>query len=304
MVTDHSSVFNEFHARAYMPVATNYLSGRDMQFNIGTRVRLNNGIEMPILGLGVYQMSSGGQTKTACLNAIAAGYRLIDTASMYENEKDVGAAVVQSGLDRKDLFVTTKLWNNDHGYDQTLKAFKRSQAALGLEQVDLYLVHWPGGGSRKETWQAMEKLYHEGKCRAIGVSNYTIAHLKETLTYADVVPAVNQVEFHPWLFQKDLLDFCKKEQIQMEAYSPLSRAKNLDSPILKRVGSHYDKTPVQVMIRWGLQHGLIEIPKTTHKERMIENASVFDFQIDDHDMKEIDSIDKERRVSWDPSTVP
>jgi diketogulonate reductase-like aldo/keto reductase len=150
----------------------------------------------------------------------------------------------------------------------------------------------------------MEKLYHEGKCRAIGVSNYTITHLKETLAYADVVPGVNQVEFHPWLFQKDLLEFCKKEKIQMEAYSPLSRAKNLDSPMLKRVGSHHGKTPAQVMIRWGLQHGLVEIPKSTHKERISENASVFDFQIDDSEMKEIDSIDKERRVSWDPSMVP
>jgi len=275
-----------------------------MQFHIGTRVRLSNGVEMPVLGLGVYQMSSGGQAKTACLNAFAAGYRLIDTASMYGNEKDVGAAVAQSGLDRRDLFITTKLWNDDHGYDQTIKAFKRSQAALGLDSIDLYLVHWPGGGSRKETWQAMEKLYHEGKCRAIGVSNYTIAHLQETLAYADVVPMVNQVEFHPWLFQKDLLEFCKKEKIQMEAYSPLSRAKNLDSPMLKRVGSHYGKTPAQVMIRWGVQHGLVEIPKSTHKERIGENANVFDFQIDDLDMKEIDSVDKERRVSWDPSTIP
>ncbi len=277
---------------------------REMQSKIGIRTKLNNGVEMPVLGLGVYQTLSGGQTRTACLNAFAAGYRLIDTASMYGNEKDVGEAVAQSGLDREELFITTKLWNNDHGYDQTLKAFQRSQAALGLDYVDLYLIHWPGGGLRKETWQAMEKLLNDGKCRAIGVSNYTIAHLKETLGYADIVPAVNQVEFHPWLFQKDLLEFCKKEMIQMEAYSPLSRAKNLDSPILNRIGSHYGKTPTQIMIRWGLQHGLVEIPKSTHKEHIKENASVFDFQIDDQDMKEIDSIDKERRVSWDPSTVP
>jgi diketogulonate reductase-like aldo/keto reductase len=275
-----------------------------MQFNIETRVRLNNGVEMPVLGLGTYQIPSGGETKTTCLKALAAGYRLIDTASMYGNEKDVGAAVAQCGLDRKELFITTKLWNNDHGYDQTIKAFKRSQTSLGLDYVDLYLVHWPGGGLRKETWQAMEKLYHEGKCRAIGVSNYTIAHLKETLGYADIVPAVNQVEFHPWLFQKDLLEFCKKEKMQMEAYSPLSRARNMDSLILRRIGSHYGKTPAQVMLRWGLQHGLVEIPKSTNEERIIENANVFDFQIDGPDMKEMDSIDKERRVSWDPSTIP
>ena len=150
----------------------------------------------------------------------------------------------------------------------------------------------------------MEKLLKDGECRAVGVSNYMIAHLKETLGYAEVVPAVNQVEFHPWLFQKDLLEYCKKEKIQMEAYSPLSRARKLDSPILARVGSHYGKTPAQVMIRWGLQHGLVEIPKSTHKERIMENASVFDFQINDSDMKEIDSIDKDSRVSWDPSGVP
>ncbi len=275
-----------------------------MQIAIKTRVRLNNGVEMPVLGLGVYQMSSGGQAKTACLDAIAAGYRLIDTASMYGNESDVGAAVAQSGLDREELFITTKVWNNDHGYDRTLKAFQRSQAALGLDYIDLYLIHWPGGGLRKETWKAMEKLLHDGKCRAVGVSNYTIAHLKETIGYADVVPAVNQVEFHPWLFQNDLLEFCKKERIQLEAYSPLARARKLDSPILERIGSHYGKTPTQIMIRWGLQHGLVEIPKSTHKERIRENADVFDFQIDDPDMKEIDSIDNERRVSWDPSSVP
>lgn len=275
-----------------------------MHITVKTRVRLNNGAEMPVLGLGVYQMSSGGQTKTACLDAISAGYRLIDTASMYGNESDVGAAVAQSGLDREDLFITTKVWNNDHGYDRTLKAFQQSQAALGLDYIDLYLIHWPGGGLRKETWKALEKLLHDGKCRAVGVSNYTIAHLKETIGYAEVVPAVNQVEFHPWLFQNDLLEFCNKEKIQLEAYSPLARAQKLDSPILERIGSHYGKTPAQIMIRWGLQHGIVEIPKSTHKERIRANADVFDFQIDDSDMKEIDSIDKERRVSWDPSSIP
>jgi diketogulonate reductase-like aldo/keto reductase len=267
-------------------------------------VKLNNGIKMPILGLGVFQMSSGGQTKRACLAALAAGYRLIDTASMYGNETDVGAAIAESGLDREEVFITTKVWNDDHGYDRTLKAFQRSKKALGLKYVDLYLVHWPGGGLRKETWKAMEKLLKDGECRAVGVSNYMIAHLNETLGYAEVIPAVNQVEFHPWLFQKDLLEFSKKEKIQMEAYSPLSRARKLESPILARVGSHYGKTPAQVMIRWGLQHGLVEIPKSTHKERIMENSNVFDFQINDSDMKEIDSIDKDSRVSWDPSAVP
>ena len=143
--------------------------------NIGTRVKLNNGVEMPILGLGVYQMSRGNQTRSACLDALAAGYRLIDTASMYGNEVDVGAAVAQSGLEREEVFITTKVWNNDHGYDRTLKAFQRSQAALGLDYVDLYLIHWPGGGLRKESWQALEKLLGDGKCRAIGVSNYTMS---------------------------------------------------------------------------------------------------------------------------------
>jgi len=275
-----------------------------MQANIGTRVKLNNGVGMPILGLGVYQMSSGGQTKRACLDAFAAGYRLIDTASMYGNEMDVGAAAVESGLDREEVFITTKVWNTDHGYDRTLKSFQRSQKALGLDYVDLYLIHWPGGGLRKETWKAMEYLLKEGKCRAVGVSNYMIPHLKETLGYAEVIPAVNQVEFHPWLFQKDLLEFCQREKIQVEAYSPLSRSRKLDSPILARVGSHYGKTPAQIMIRWGLQHGLVEIPKSTHKERINENSNVFDFQINDTDMREIDSIDRESRVSWNPSAIP
>jgi diketogulonate reductase-like aldo/keto reductase len=292
------------HARPYMQIDAHNPLGRDLQTDIGTRVRLNNGVEMPILGLGVYQMSSGGETRRACLDAFAAGYRLIDTASMYGNETDVGGAVEESGLAREEVFITTKVWNNDHGYDRTLKAFQKSQKALGLDYVDLYLIHWPGGGLRKETWKAMESLLSDGKCRAIGVSNYMIPHLNETMAYAEILPAVNQVEFHPWLFQKDLLEFCTKQKIQLEGYSPLSRARRLDSPILARIGSHYGKTPAQVMIRWGLQHGLVEIPKSTHKERIKENANVFDFQISDPDMKEIDSIDKEKRVSWDPSAIP
>jgi diketogulonate reductase-like aldo/keto reductase len=266
-----------------------------------SRKTLNNGIQIPALGLGVYQIPQGRSTQEAVDYALKIGYRLIDTASLYGNEREVGKAVRESGIDRKEIFVTTKLWNSDHGYDSTIRAFEKSQSLLGLEYVDLYLVHWPVPGLRRETWRAMESLLREGKCLAIGVSNYTIAHLKELLGDASVIPAVNQVEFSPFLYQKELLAFCNANRIQLEAYSPLTRGSRLHHPTILLMAQRYSHTPAQIMIRWSLQHGLVVIPKSARKERIRENSQVFDFDISPQDMKELDSLDESLRTDWDPT---
>lgn len=272
--------------------------------NIDTKVRLNNGVEMPIFGLGTYQSRRGKETKEAVLAALEAGYRLIDTAAMYENEEDVGEAVRKSGIPREEIFVTTKLWNSDHGYDRTLVAFEDSRRKLGLPYVDLYLIHWPVEGLRNESWKALEKLLKEGKCRAIGVSNYMTWHLKELFRNSSTVPAVNQVEFSPYLYQKDLLKFCRKHDIQLEAYSPLTKGHKLNDPRLGDIGLKYSKSPAQILIRWALQKEVIVIPKSSRRERILENADVFDFAISAKDTKVLDSFNQDLRTSWDPSTAP
>jgi methylglyoxal/glyoxal reductase len=275
-----------------------------MQAGIETRVTLNSGIKMPWLGLGVYQASAGQGTQKAVQAAFDYGYRLIDTARIYGNEKDVGIAVRQSGLPRDEVFVTTKLWNSDHGYDSTLHAFQESLHRLGLAYVDLYLIHWPQPGLRSETWKAMIKLLKEGKARSIGVSNYTIGHLKELLRESDVVPDVNQVEFHPFLYQKDLLEFCQQKKIQLEAYSPLTRGQRLDDPVIKSIATRHSRTPAQVLIRWCLQHKVVAIPKSSRKERILENSKVFDFDLKPEEIRQLDSLSEDMRTNWDPTNVP
>ncbi|MCX6653297.1 MAG: aldo/keto reductase [Methanomassiliicoccales archaeon] len=275
-----------------------------MKLTIGTRFKLNNGVEMPCLGLGTWKMTEGKETREAVLQAFAAGYRMIDTTKVYGNEKEVGEAFRQSGLPREEVFITTKVWNSDHGYQETLNACQRSLRALGMEYVDLYLVHWPGGGRRPETWKAMEWLLKEGKCRAVGVSNYTIRHLEEMSGYAEIVPTVNQVEFTPFLYQKDLLDYCSAKRIQVEAYSPLTHGKYLENTSLKSIAIHYRKSVAQVLIRWGLQHGTVEIPKSKRRNRIIENAGVFDFQISARDMRTLDLLDAGMRTAWNPEEIP
>lgn len=265
---------------------------------------LNNGIEMPVLGLGTYQISTRKSALNAVQWAIEAGYRHLDTASMYGNEREVGQAIRQSGMPREDIFVTTKLWNSDHGYDSTLSAFDRSLKRLGLDQVDLYLIHWPVENLRRESWRALETLLERGKCRAIGVSNYTIRHLEEILRESSTVPAVNQVEFSPFLYQRDLLKFCRDQGIQLEAYSPLTKANRLSDPRLQTIGSKYDKSPAQVLIRWALQKGTVVIPKSSRKERIYENADVFDFDLSQQDMDQLDSCHENYRSTWDPTDEP
>ena len=274
-----------------------------MDLNIGTRVELNNGIKMPRFGLGVYQADSGGETEEAVRTALDDGYRLIDTASAYGNEADVGKGIRESGIDREEIFVTTKLWNDDQGYDKAIKAFDTSLEKLGLEYVDLYLVHWPVSGKRIDSYKALEKILKSGKSRAIGVSNFTIRHLEELIKNTEIVPAVNQVEFHSFLFQKELMEFCKENNIQLEAYSPIARAKKFNNPVIQEMSKKYSKTPAQIMIRWILQHKVIAIPKSTHEKRIKENADVFDFEITENDMEKIDSINESMRIAWDPSEI-
>jgi diketogulonate reductase-like aldo/keto reductase len=274
------------------------------ELSLETTVRLNNGIEMPVFGLGTYQAGRGEETRNAVGVALNTGYRLLDTASIYGNERDVGIAVRESGIPREDIFVTTKLWNSDHGYEPALSACEASLKRMGLSYVDLYLIHWPVRGLRKESWKALEVLLEKGKCRAIGVSNYMERHLIELLGDSSVVPAVNQVEFHPYLYLKELSEFCMSRGIFLEAYSPLTQGEMLDDPKLVELASRYSKTTAQILIRWSLQRGAVVIPKSSRKKRIIENANVFDFSISDGDMRILDSFDKNMHTSWDPSRIP
>jgi diketogulonate reductase-like aldo/keto reductase len=237
-------------------------------------------------------LEKGAQTQNAVAWALEAGYRHIDTAAMYGNEEDVGLAVAQSQVRREDVFITTKLRNDDHGYESTLKACEESLRQLRTEYIDLYLVHWPVSGLRGKTWEAFTKLYEQGKCRAIGVSNYTIRHLNELLANNPLVPMVNQIEIHPFLYRKDLIDYCTARGIAVEAYSPLSKARRMDDPRLVSIAGRCQRSVAQVMIRWTLQHGWISLPKSVRKERIVENVNVFDFDLPPADMLTLDSMDE------------
>src|SRR3990170_849993 len=221
-----------------------------MQLVPHSTVKLNNGVEIPRLGLGVYQSPPGKTTRDAVRYALECGYRLVDTARIYGNEGDVGMGVRESRLSRDQVFVTTKLWNSDHGYDSTIRACEESLRRLGLKYLDLYLVHWPVSGVRNESWRAMEKMVRDGKCRAIGVSNYTIHHLNDLLASSNTVPAVNQVEFHPFLYQQKLFEYCRGHGIQLEAYSPLTRGERLNHPKVVEIAKKHLRTPAQILIRW------------------------------------------------------
>jgi diketogulonate reductase-like aldo/keto reductase len=275
-----------------------------LDLNIESTVRLNNDVQMPILGLGVYQSPPGRVTENAVKFALRVGYRHVDTARIYGNESDVGEAVREGGIPRDDLFVTTKLCNSDQGYDSTLRACEASLKRLGLDYLDLYLVHFPVPDVRKESWRAMEALLKKGKCRAIGVSNFTIRHIEELIEESEVIPSVNQVEFHPLLYQRELLKYCQKQGIQVEAYSPLARGERFEHPRIASLAEEYSKTPAQLMIRWGIQHGLVVIPKSTREERIRENSQVLDFDISDDDMGSLDSLDENLRLNWDPTNIP
>jgi len=275
--------------------------------DLTSRVRLNQGPEMPVLGLGVFQSPPGKETQDAVRWALEAGYRLIDTAAMYGNEKDVGAAVRASGVARDEVFVTTKLWHTDLGYASAKRACQESVEKLGLGFIDLYLIHWPRADSpqvRIDTWHALEELHEAGVCRAIGVSNYTTRHLEE-IARSRTPPAVNQVEFHPFVYDPELVEYARAHRLQLEAYSPLTRNRRLDDPVVAEIAAAHHRSPAQVLIRWGLQLGFVEIPKSTHRERIEENARVFDFELTPTEMERLSALRDRRRVTqWDPSQIP
>jgi len=275
-----------------------------MALTIESRITLSDGAKIPVLGLGVWQAGAGKETRKAVSAALESGYRLIDTAKLYGNERDVGAAVRESGIPRDEIFVTTKLWNSDQGFESALRAFDGSRRELGLEYVDLYLVHWPVPQLRNESWKALVKIREQGLARSIGVSNYTIPHLEELLRATPVPPSVNQVEFHPFLFQRELLEHGQKHHIQLEAYSPLTRGRRLKHPVIKEIAAKYGRTPAQILIRWGLQHGLVVIPKSVRPERIRENADVFGFEIKSPDMARLDALDERSHLAWNPEDLP
>ncbi|WP_112182321.1 MULTISPECIES: aldo/keto reductase [Paraliobacillus] len=272
--------------------------------NLQATTTLHNGVKMPWLGLGVFQVEDGDEVIHSVTSALEHGYKSIDTAAAYKNEEGVGKALAKSGVPREELFITSKLWNGDQGYESTLNAFESSLQKLGLDYLDLYLIHWPvpAEGKFKDSWRAMEKLYKQGKIRAIGVSNFKEHHLDELIKDAEVVPMVNQVEFHPHLDQKSLRDYCKKHSIQIEAWSPLKQGELLDDPTLKKIADKYEKTTAQVIIRWDLQSEVITIPKSVKEHRIVANADVFDFELSQADMNTINGLNKDERVGPDPDT--
>jgi methylglyoxal/glyoxal reductase len=263
---------------------------------------LNNGISMPLLGLGVYDMYNR-EAEEAVGHALEIGYRLIDTAAMYENEEEIGHAIRASGVSRKEIFLTTKVANPDQGYDAALKAFDESSKKLNCEYIDLYLVHWPIKKTRKDTWLALERLYREQRVRAIGVANYLVPFLNELETYGSITTAVDQVEFSPYLFLEELLNECKRKHIQLQAYTPLVRGQRFSDPRLISMADKYARTPAQIILRWALQLGVSTIPKSSNIKRLKENFEVFDFQISNEDMKAIGAFHENFRVVDDPMVM-
>lgn len=274
--------------------------------NAATRMHLNNGTDIPVLGLGVFKSPAGEETQRAVREALSVGYRHIDTARIYGNEADVGAAIRASDVPREEIFVTTKLWETDQGYDSTIAACHESLRLMGLEYVDLYLIHWPAPGKRLDSWRAMEKLLDQRVCRSIGVSNYMVRHLDELLEVARIIPAVNQIEMSPYLYgsRHDVVTLCESQAIAIEAYSPLTKGKKLTDPGLVAIAAHYNKTSAQVLIRWALEKGFIVLPKSNNAQRIRENAAVFDFVITADDMATLDSFNENYITSWDPTDAP
>ncbi|WP_167629873.1 aldo/keto reductase [Listeria valentina] len=267
--------------------------------SITETVELANGVKMPRLGFGVWKVDDK-EVVDPVKWALQAGYRAIDTAKAYGNEAGVGQAIKESGLKREDLFLTSKLWNADQGYDATIEVFEASLKRLGTDYLDLYLIHWPVAGKFKDTWRAFEQLYQDGKIRAIGVCNFQEHHLKELIADADIVPMVNQIELHPHLTQEPLRQFCRDHKIVVEAWSPLGNGQMLSDPELKKIADKYGKSVAQVIIKWDLQNGIVTIPKSVHKERIEENADVFDFKLSDEDMLAISAMNKDERTGPDP----
>ena len=265
---------------------------------------MNDGHKIPVVGLGTWKSEPGDSTYNAVLASINAGYRHIDTARAYDNESDVGRAVNDAEVPRDDLFITTKLWNKDQGYQTALEACEKSLARLDCDYIDLYLIHWPLKELRNNSWRAFIELQEKGLCKSIGVSNFTIDNLKELEAKYGILPAINQVEFHPYHYQKELLEYCNFKNIIIEAYSPLVHAKRMDEPRLVAISDELSKTPAQVLIRWAMQRGMVVLPKSVNQNRIIENFAVFDFEISDSLMKRLDDLDERFVTCWDPHNPP
>jgi diketogulonate reductase-like aldo/keto reductase len=259
---------------------------------------------MPWFGIGVFKVEEGPELVNAVKTAIKHGYRSVDTAAIYENEEGVGKGIQEGlkeeGISREELFVTSKVWNADLGYESTIAAYGASLKKLGLEYLDLYLIHWPVEGKYKEAWSPLQTLYKEGRVKAIGVSNFQIHHLKDLMKDAEIKPMVNQVEYHPRLTQKEIQSFCQEQEIQLEAWSPLMQGQLLDNEVLQEIAAKYNKTVAQTILRWDLQNGVITIPKSTKEHRIVENSQVFDFELVEEDMKRIDALNGNHRVGPDP----
>jgi diketogulonate reductase-like aldo/keto reductase len=268
--------------------------------DIGGSFKLHNGVQMPYLGLGTYQADNDQEVIDPVKDALEIGYRHIDTASVYENEVGVGQGIKESPVAREDIFVVSKVWNSDQGYDSTLQSFEDSIKRLQLDYLDLFLIHWPVKGKYKETWRALEYLYDQKKVRAIGVSNFLQHHLEDLLTDCNIVPMVNQMEFHPYVVQQDLIDFCNKNTIQYEAWSPFMQGKVFDLDICKELSKKYNKSVAQIILRWNLQKGVVTIPKSVHRNRIASNADIFDFELSKEDVAYLDSLDRGERIGAHP----
>ncbi|MCP1136470.1 aldo/keto reductase [Paenibacillus polysaccharolyticus] len=271
-----------------------------MMKHVQDTTTLNNGVKMPWLGFGVFKVKDGDEVVSAVKTAIEAGYRSIDTAKVYNNESGVAQGIRESGIAREDLFITTKVWNSDQGYESTLAAFEESMQRLELEYLDLYLIHWPVKGKYKDTWRALEKLYKEGRVRAIGVSNFQTHHLEDLLMDATIKPAVNQVELHPLLTQKELRDYCSTHEIQIEAWSPLGQGNLMEHPLLQDIAAKYGKSPAQVILRWDLQNGIVTIPKSVTPERIHANTELYDFELTAEEIEQINGLNENKRFGSDP----
>ncbi len=272
--------------------------------NLQDKTTLHNGVKMPWFGLGVFKVEEGPELVNAVKTAIKHGYRSVDTAAIYENEEGVGQGIregiKEAGISGEDLFVTSKVWNSDLGYESTIKAYEASLNRLGLEYLDLYLIHWPVEGKYKDAWRALEALYKEGRVKAIGVSNFQIHHLEDLMKDAEIKPMVNQVECHPRLTQKELQSFCQEHDIQLEAWSPLMQGQLLDNEVLQEIADKHHKSVAQIILRWDLQNGIVIIPKSTKEHRIVENANVFDFELTKEEMEIIDGLNQNVRVGPDP----
>ncbi|MFD1173155.1 aldo/keto reductase [Oceanobacillus picturae] len=274
--------------------------------NLQSKLTLQNGVEMPWLGLGVFKVEEGPELVQAVKAAIKNGYRLIDTAAIYGNEAGVGQGIQEglqeTAISREELFITSKVWNDGLSYDETISAFHESLEKLGLDYLDLYLIHWPGVDQYKEAWRALEDLYKQGLIRAIGVSNFHVHHLEDLAKISEIKPMINQVEHHPKLTQGELRRYSKENAIQLQAWSPLMQGQLLDHPLLQDIAVKHDKSVAQVIIRWDLQSGIATIPKSTKEDRIIANGDVFDFKLSGEDMESINALNENLRVGPDPDT--